>query len=225
MRIRLLAGVGLMVLGGSAWGADVPVRIPVKVPPVVAPPAEFSWTGCYLGGHVGGGWGRKDWSNASGFELSNSAPLFALSPLSLNEDVSGLLGGGQAGCKYQFASNWVVGIDADFSAAHIVGTQQLAPSASVGPVLIGLPTTPRAKTDWLASATGNLGYAFDRLLLYAKGGAAWAHDKYSLVVIPGVVGINPADFEARETRMGWTAGAGIEYAFRKNFSAKIEYDY
>jgi opacity protein-like surface antigen len=225
MRIVLLTGVGLMVLGGSAWGADVPVRMPVKVPPVVAPPAVFTWTGCYVGGHVGGGWGRKDWSNASGFELSNSTPLFAVSPLFLKEDVSGFLGGGQAGCKYQFASRWVVGIDGDFSAAHIVGTQQLAPSATVGQVLLGLPTTPFAKTDWLASATGNLGYAFDRLLLYAKGGAAWAHDKYSLVVIPGVVGINPADFEARETRAGWTAGGGIEYAFRKNFSAKIEYDY
>jgi opacity protein-like surface antigen len=224
----LLAGVALILIGGPASAADVPLRMPAKAPPEIATPTKFTWTGCYIGGHVGGGWGRKDLSNPTGFALSDGSPLFTGTSLSLDQPISGLLGGGQAGCKYQVAPRWVVGIDGDFSAAHLVGTNELTLNPFAVAPGVEVPTMFRAKTDWLASATANLGYASNRLLLYAKGGAAWAHDKYALTtpsVFTGFTTVAPADFEGRETRTGWTAGAGIEYAFWNHFSAKLEYDY
>jgi outer membrane immunogenic protein len=80
------------------------------------------------------------------------------------------------------------------------------------------PTSTHAKTDWLASVTGRLGYAWDRWMLYAKGGAAWAHDKYSIATYANT-------WTASETRTGWTVGGGLEWAFAGNWSAKLEYDY
>lgn len=208
--------------GGSTWAADVPRKMPLKAAttPVVAPAPPFTWTGCYLGGQVGGGWGHKVLSNSTGFEFpvfGGPAPLSAGSPSSFDNTASGFLGGGQAGCKLQFGSNWVIGIDGDYSAAELVSSKDLTIEFPHGAV----PATHRTKADWLASATANIGYSFDRLLLYAKGGAAWVHDKYGF---SGTISGDPFDFEASETRRGWTVGAGIEYAFSKNVSAKIEYD-
>ena len=77
-------------------------------------------------------------------------------------------------------------------------------------------------TDFLGTATARAGYAWDRWLVYGKGGAAWAGDRYSATgTFLGV----PFDFEGLETRLGWTAGAGIEWAFSNNWSLKLEYDY
>jgi outer membrane immunogenic protein len=200
MKKLWLAGVTFTVLlAGPALGADRPVRAPAyRAPP---PVPVYSWTGCYIGGHIGGGWGRK----------TASAP--ALAPgVSVSGDTSGFLGGGQAGCNYQFAPNWVIGFEADASAADIRGDQ----TATV----FGITGTAHARTDWLASATGRLGWAWNAVLLYAKGGAAWAGDKY-FADIP----IFAEHLEASETRAGWTVGAGVEWAFWSNWSAKLEYDF
>jgi opacity protein-like surface antigen len=70
------------------------------------------------------------------------------------------------------------------------------------------------------AVTGRVGWAWDRWLIYAKGGAAWAGDKYS-ADIP----IFPEHLEASETRTGWTVGGGVEWAFWDNWSAKLEYDF
>jgi outer membrane immunogenic protein len=85
------------------------------------------------------------------------------------------------------------------------------------PIVTG---TAHAQTDWIASVTGRLGFTWDRVMLYAKGGAAWAWDKYS------------ADLPAFDehiattvTRPGWTVGGGVEWAFWDNWSAKVEYDF
>ncbi len=67
-----------------------------------------------------------------------------------------------------------------------------------------------------------LGVAFDRLLLYGKAGAALTNDKYAS---SGANALLPQTFNANETRWGWMVGAGIEYAFTDNWSAKIEYNY
>ena len=70
----------------------------------------------------------------------------------------------------------------------------------------------------MASATARLGYAWDpRWLVYAKGGAAWAHDKYTVDYL--------GTWAASETRSGWTVGGGLEWAFADNWSAKLEYQF
>jgi len=124
----------------------------------------FTWTGCYIGGHVGGGFGRKDFSDTPthGFVGGTSAPQ------SIQEDTSGFLGGGQVGCDYQFAPNWLVGIQGSGSGADIKGDDPFFTYAKHF----------RARTDWLANVTGRIGWTWDRWMIYGKGGVAWAGDKY-----------------------------------------------
>jgi outer membrane immunogenic protein len=188
--------VGTLLIGNSSFAAD----LAVKAPPVAAP-ALFSWTGCYIGVHVGGG----------GSEETVSVPSI-LPGISVTGHTSGILGGGQAGCNLQFGGNWLIGFEGEGSAADLRG--------DITQTIVGVTGTAHAQTDWLASATGRLGWAWDRVLIYGKGGVAWAGNKYSLF-IPQF----PEQETASETRPGWTAGAGIEWAFSTNWSIKGEYDY
>jgi outer membrane immunogenic protein len=80
----------------------------------------------------------------------------------------------------------------------------------------------KAKTDFLTSVTARIGYAFDNILLYAKGGGALAADRYDVI---GSFGGTPFGFVGLENRLGWTVGGGAEWAFSPHWSASIEYDY
>jgi len=227
MRKLWVGSIGLVAAAiGPGWAADLPKRPVYKAPPpVVASVPLFSWTGCYLGGHVGGGWGRKEFSDPIG-------ALFAPPGEVVRVNTSGFLGGGQIGCDWQFAPNWVIGIEGAASWADIKGDTFV-------PVT---PGTLHAKTDFLASATGRVGWTWDRWMLFAKSGAAWDHDKYDftgqtllpcfgepgglLDCVTKVKAVPTAfDFAASETRTGWTVGAGVEWAFWNNWSAKLEYDF
>jgi outer membrane immunogenic protein len=177
-------------------------------PALAAPPMPgFSWTGCYVGGHIGGGWGEKSFSDVGPGGLVS---VFGPPNARVDAKVSGFLGGAQLGCNYQFAPMWIVGLQGDFAAADISG-DTISPFTAVGTFL-------GAKMDWLASATARFGYAVNNnWLLYAKGGAAWAHDKYTAIY--------GATFTGTETRGGWTIGGGLEWAFMDNWSAMLEYDF
>lgn len=179
--------------------------MPVKARP--APPVPyFSWTGCYLGAHIGGAWGRKEFSDPTGLN-------FAPPGQAVNFAVRGPIGGGQIGCDYQFAPNFVVGLEADIAAASIRGDAN-------DPFFAGKNFASR--TSWLASATGRAGYAFDRTLIYAKGGAAWARDQYDTT--GAFLGFTSAA-TVRENRAGWIAGLGVEQMIWDNWSIKLEYDH
>jgi len=199
MKKRWLTGVAFTVLvAGPAMAAERPVKAPVYTAPPPVP--VYSWTGCYIGGQVGGGFGR----------VTASAP--ALVPgASVSKDTGGFLRGGQAGCNYQFSPNWVIGIEAD-GFGDIRGEQTVT--------VLGITGTAHAQTDWIASVTGRFGWSWNTVLLYAKGGAAWAGDKY-FADIP----IFAEHLEASKTRAGWTVGGGIEWGFWNNWSAKLEYDF
>jgi len=186
MKRSLLATVSLVVL----TAATAPSRAASPV---------FNWTGCYVGGHVGYGWGKTDFTDAqSGF--------FVYPFGSISTDPHGLLGGAQVGCNYQFAPMWVVGLTGTLSIADISGN-----------VVSGFFSTPvDFKTDWLGSVAARVGYSWDHWLVYAKGGAAFAHNKYSATNYIGT-------FDASETRAGWTVGAGLEWAFANDWSAMLEY--
>src|SRR5205085_5718306 len=112
-------------------------------------------TGCYIGGHVDGGFGQTT--------LTNKTGIVAPVGTSISTDTSGFEGGGQIGCDYQFAPNWVVGAEGQFTWSDIKGSNSFAVPAAT--------ETINSKTDFLTSATARLGYSWDRWMIYAKGGA------------------------------------------------------
>ncbi|MGA2128718.1 MAG: outer membrane beta-barrel protein, partial [Xanthobacteraceae bacterium] len=135
--------------------ADLPMKAPSMIPAV---PAPFSWTGCHIGGHVGGAFSDDTGTNALGDSRSHNS--------------SGFVGGGQIGCDYQFAPGWVLGVEGRAAWTSLKGSN----ASTVRNLLTGvtLPSQFTVNNDFLASATARLGYSFvDRWLLYAKGGAAW----------------------------------------------------
>lgn len=229
---RILLATTALALCGPAFAADLaPARMPLKAPPVVA--RSFSWTGCYIGGHLGAAWGHADVSDPNS-ALFGGQSVFAPGGSAVGVDQgAGFLGGGQIGCDYQFAANWVIGAAGDFSWADING--QATDPFFAGKN--GVPITLQNRTDWLATATGRIGYAWDRLLLYGKGGAAWQHSRDSIngvfgwytgaAVLPcfsggGFVACNPS---GSDTQAGWTVGVGLAWAFADNWSAGVEYDH
>jgi outer membrane immunogenic protein len=215
-RLAAITGIGLLTIA-PGHAADLGVHPIYTAPPpaaVVLP--HFSWTGCYIGGHIGGGWGSiPDLAFTAGVPPGEPLPPGFSIP-SATGNTSGVLGGAQVGCNYQFAPNWVIGIEGDASAADIKG-RITGTTSSASTQITG---TADAKTDWLASATGRLGWVWDRWLIYGKGGLAGAGDKYS-ASIP----IVNEQLNGSETRIGWTLGGGIEWAFWNNWSAKVEYDF
>ena len=214
MRKLLLAHAAALAVTmvGPAVAADMPLA-------AVAPFAErFSWTSCYLGGHLGGGFARKDITDP--VQLVQDSFLGAGSTTSTttaSPSPSGVVIGGQIGCDYQFASAWVVGIQGAASGSTMKG------STTVG-LPLGNPDTAlvKASTDFLPSLTARVGYAFDNVLLYARGGVALAGNKYD---VTGSFAGTPFGFEGLDLRLGWTAGGGVEWAFSRHWSANIEYDY
>ena len=263
VRKVFVAGVTVAALSAApAMAGELPIIAPSYAPLYRAPPIiALNWTGCYLGGHIGGSFVDKKFGSpfvdnavSSTFGASTS---FAISDPSIDLNSTGLLGGGQVGCNFQFAGNWVIGFEADASGANQQGggdsrlQTESADLIGPGPVITtGVSSTGFAssRTDFIATATGRLGYTFGRLgegMVYAKGGAAWAHDKYQFngqvsttacglvqfVPLPPTCAfsnptvVTPFNFGASETRVGWTVGAGVEWAFWDNWSVKLEYDY
>jgi outer membrane immunogenic protein len=202
MKKLLLAGAAVSaLLGGSASAADLARPAPVYIPP---PPvvALFTWTGCYVGGNVGGVWATRDWTDGTFLAPGTSFG---------SSTASGAIGGLQAGCNYQVGA-WVFGLQGDYDWTNANQTNT--------PVLFapfGGATYSKLKS--LASVTGRVGYAFDRFLGYVKGGGAWEQSDYSVLI----AGLTAAT--ASETKGGWTVGVGGEYAFLNWLTGFIEYDF
>jgi outer membrane immunogenic protein len=218
MKKLLLAATSLLAIAGPALAADMPIQVPL------APAPAFSWTGCYAGAHIGGGWAHKDITDPvalvqdqiSGGPVTAGVTTVGLSP-------NGYLIGGQFGCDYQAAgSNWVLGFEGAVSGANIKGQKVVAlPAGDPGDQAL-----VTARMDFIASGTVRLGYAWDRWLAYVKGGVAGASDKYTVVgVFQAITNPTPFNFQGLDVRAGWTAGGGVEWAFWENWSAKLEYDF
>jgi outer membrane immunogenic protein len=217
--IALLASASpvALLLGSSADAADLARKAPA---PMVAPAPVYSWTGCYVGGHVGWGWGRNNYTESSTTNFFNSLGSFtrsASSAASAGVDTSGGLFGGQLGCNYQFAPTWVFGVQGDFAGTDFNGTGN-------DPLFPFTNSTVHLKTDWLASITARLGVtAFNnQALFYVKGGAAWDHNKWD--VHNAAAFFSPATFSGTST--GWTIGGGAEWTlWSPNWTAFVEYNY
>jgi outer membrane immunogenic protein len=189
----LLGATISLALVQAASAADMPVKGPAyKAPPAVA---AYNWTGCYVGGNVGGVWSRTD------VEI----PEY---PANFDIDATSVAVGAHVGCNYMFPNRWVVGVEADWSWVDLEGDE---------------PTTGLngeryfVKWDWIATLRGRLGYGWDRTLIYVTGGGAWTHLERTNYLPTSCCA------EKSGTFSGWTIGAGVEYALTPNWIVGAEY--
>jgi outer membrane immunogenic protein len=199
-----LAAATLAVLAGSATAADLGARAPAPYQPPPPPPPLFSWTGCYIGGNIGGGWASHSSNDVTG------AVTGVIGADLGSHTASGFIGGGQIGCDYQ-AGVWVFGVQGMFDGSGMQGSNTDATGLFV----------VNSNIPWLATVTGRVGVtAAPTVQVYAKGGGAWVRDNYTVTAVPGIALGN-----ASSTPSGWTVGGGVEWAFAGNWTAFAEYNY
>src|SRR6266481_8602788 len=168
MKKLLLGVVGLVAFGvaAPAVAADLAARPYTKAPPMIA--AIYDWSGFYIGANGGGASSRKCWdiNNAGGAAV---APAFREGC----HDATGAVAGGQIGYRWQSA-NWVFGVEAQGDWADFKGSNTS--------LFFGPGTVNQSKIDAIGLFTGQVGYAWNNVLWYVKGGAAVTDDKYKGII-------------------------------------------
>ena len=195
---RLMLGIsaGLFAAAMAAPSSAADIPAPVyKSPPAVLI-APFSWSGFYVGANAGYAWGKADLTGPAGTTFTTDTQ-------------NGLLAGITLGYNLQ-TGVWVWGIEGDVDYAWIKGN-------AVNTVGVGCAGGGGCdiKNTFFATPRGRIGYAWDRFMPFITGGAAFANAKIS----------SPAGTSDTKTNVGWTVGAGLEYAFTPNWSVKGEYLY
>jgi len=201
---------GFLQASYKAGPEDLPFeKVPVGRGVTKAPPESVgaNWIGLYLGGHVGGGWGRKEWNSATGL-LDTGANFPG------QGDIDGLLGGGQVGFNYQ-TGHWVLGAEIDGGWTDYYGNTKCG--QFVGTIV---SYTCNTQINSLGTVAARVGQAYGNVLLYGKAGGAWANESYDArSLTTGLI------FRGDQIRLGWTLGYGIELAILPNWSVKAEYNY
>ena len=196
-----LGAVGLVALGlAPAHGADLPARTYTKAPAMIS--AIYDWSGFYLGLNAGGASSRNCWTNTSSLGAA-TGPNVAEGC----HDATGGLVGGQLGYRWQ-SSSWVFGVEAKGDWANLKGS-------NASNFILG--TTNQTKVDAIGQFTGQVGYAWNTVLWYLKGGAAVTDNKYQ--------GTGAVIDQATDTRWGGLVGTGVELSFAPNWSVGVEYDH
>ena len=201
--ISLLAGAPFGALAADLPPAPAPVRAPAAYIP---PPPVFSWTGFYIGGNVGAGWGRGEINDTVGFvnfATSNNASF---------------IGGGQIGGNYQIGA-FVIGAEAQFD--------WFANNSNSGPGVflpaVGQTIRVSANDRWVTTLAARAGWAVDTVLLYVKGGGGWVgagNFAVTNVNTGAAVALSNSN-----SNTGWLVGAGVEWAFLPHWTVKAEYDF
>jgi outer membrane immunogenic protein len=235
-RLLGVAYAALAVAGAvSAQAADLPTR--KEAPPVFVPP-PFTWTGFYVGVNAGGVW--TNGGNASTTVFANGFPIGTISgvPATLADvfpgsnfggGQSGFIGGGQAGYNWQTGA-FVFGVETDFDGTTLSRSRSVIGPTFVEPIF-GLndffTANGSVKLDWLGSTRGRVGYTYfdNRLLIYGTGGVAYGGASSRLDAFDAVDGFSFSTSGGSSSRVGWTAGGGVEYAFTNNWIIGAEYLY
>lgn len=218
----LFATAALASLSSPGLAADMALKAPPP-PPVAA----FSWTGCYVGANGGYGWGRNHSNlvaspDAASQSFWNPALNAGAMPSSYSYTNSGGVAGGQVGCNQQ-TGNFVVGLEADIDWAHLNGAQSIATSGVPG--FVPGFFSSGSNLQWLGTIRGRVGFTpTDHWLIYGTGGLAYGDVNYNTsVAFP-----TTNDFQTistTRTEVGWTIGAGVEWAFNNNWTVRAEYLY
>jgi outer membrane immunogenic protein len=204
----LLATVAVLTLaavGQPAAAADLG-RMPTKAP-IAAPVPFHNWTGLYVGGNAGYSWGRTDLDYSFGALPSASTTL----------DPNSFIAGGQLGYNWQLGS-FVVGVESDLAWRH--GTDSATITLNN---VFGDFAAFSTEQNWVGTARGRVGFAVNNWLIYGTGGVAFGGFKHAYTETrPGVATRTAAD---SDSKAGWTAGGGVEYAFTNQWSLGVEYLY
>ncbi|WP_213775922.1 outer membrane beta-barrel protein [Bradyrhizobium sp. dw_78] len=202
MKKLLLGTVGLVALGvAPVSAADLAARPYTKAPPMVAP--VYDWSGFYIGGNAGWGNSRNRWNAV--------APDGTFVGDEGRSNADGAIVGGQIGYRWQ-ANQWVFGIEAQGDWADLKGSN-VSPFSGF---------TDRSKLDAFGLFTGQIGYAWNNVLVYVKGGGAVVDNRYEVLDVPGGTVFGSS---GDKTNWGGTVGAGLEYGFAPNWSVGVEYDH
>jgi outer membrane immunogenic protein len=216
----VLAAVTAFVgIGGAAMAADMPLKAPVYVP-------VYNWTGFYIGGTVGAGWGSFDpqtstvFSPVGYFAATSVAAINAAGVQNINP--SAFTGGFEAGYNLQ-RGNFVYGIEGDIESFHLNGS---ATSGAVYPCCAptGFTVNSNASTTWLATIRGRLGYAVNNWLFFATGGVAFT-DLHGNFGFGDTFASATESASISDTKTGYTVGGGVEAGLWGNWSVKAEYLY
>jgi high affinity Mn2+ porin len=195
-RSSVFAGAGLGLL--VLGGPGLAADMPLKAPHIQS---GFDWTGFYIGAHAG--YSRS----------SSNAVLSDPASTATSNSFSGVIGGVQAGYNYRLPSGVLLGVEADITFPNYLISNSVVSS------LASARSAVTEQWDYVATARGRVGYATGPWLAYATGGLAWAGERF----------LNTPDIGSDEkilnTRLGWAAGAGVEYAFAPHWSARLEYLY
>ena len=196
--------IGAIMSVGAASAADFGAVPYTKARPMVPSDPLVSWAGFYTGVNAGGVWAHSDITDANAY----AAAAIPGTVTSIN--TSGFLAGGQAGYNWQ-ASNFLFGIEVDGGYMDLGGNKLLTGTASG--TRVGL------RSGAYGDVTGRLGVTFNRALLYVKGGYAIIDDASRFSTVTGSF----SGIRRHSTDSGYTIGAGAEYKFTPNWSAKVEY--
>jgi outer membrane immunogenic protein len=202
--IFAMAALAGTVIASQASAADMAARPYTKAPPP-AMASVYNWSGFYMGGNGGYGTSRNCWSfvtPALGGEGCH--------------DADGAVAGGQIGYRWQSAA-WVFGLEAQGNWADLRGSSVSSPAFVIAPGDLTINSRVRA----FGLFTGQMGYAWNNVLMYVKGGAAIVDNRYFHTFTASNALINTSN----NTRWGATVGAGIEIGFAPNWSVGIEYDH
>jgi outer membrane immunogenic protein len=226
MKKIILATVLAGLSSTTTLAADLGARAPYAKAPAMVDHL-YNWTGLYMGAHAGYGF-MKSTDAISGANAAGTAFLVSAGiPTSIPLDPSGFLVGGQFGYNWQVSSAWVLGFEADMSWTDMRKTVAERATNEVSRIM-----TAREKLDSFGTVRARLGFIpVDRLLVYGTGGLAYGHARLSTaltLVNDGTTvcaGNNCQAGATSDTKVGWTIGAGTEWAFTNNWSLKAEYLY
>lgn len=225
LQYSLFAAVVVIGFASMASAADMPV----KAPPMA--PAVFDWTGWYVGGNVGYGWGG---STDNDFALTDPVGHYttyaALGGLQYpSVSPNGAVGGGQIGYNLQ-TGNWVWGAVADFQFSGMTASNTAAVPRISFPFGLGTEIffpqnqSDSAKIEWFGTVRGRIGYAFNNFLPYISGGLAYGRTSSTLNLFIPASGFVTSG-QSSTTRAGGALGAGFDYALNNKWSVGIDYLY
>jgi outer membrane immunogenic protein len=206
MKRLIVASIGVLAIGlTSANAADVYARPrPYAPPPPVYAPPPFSWTGFYLGGNIGGAWAHRDVTDTFlgvNFNNGNNNGVF--------------IGGGQVGYNWQIGYG-VLGIEADFDG--------VANNNNTGTVFTAFgPIQVTSNNRWITTVAARFGVTNGNWLFYGKAGGGWIGNEDFTVT--NLRTGSSFTISNDNSNGGWLVGAGVEWAFAANWSAKVEYNY